>query len=117
MRSLRNARFVRKPVIAEFLNSVCSRAKRPFTAESSVFLVQTAAQRRLAYIWAKHLYDRVEPILDLHDFRSIGQNRREADFGRLVSGCPPRKLLINPHLVANGDENARDCRITKRCQI
>jgi hypothetical protein len=43
-------RFVRKPVIAEFLNSVCYRAKRPFAAESSGFLVQTAAQRRLAVI-------------------------------------------------------------------
>ena len=54
---------VRKPVIAEFLASVCSRGKRPSTAESLVFLVQTAAQRRLAVIWAKHSNDRVEPIL------------------------------------------------------
>jgi hypothetical protein len=72
--------FVRKPVIDQILACVCYRAKRPFTAESSVFLVQTAAQRRLAVIWAKHLNDRVEPKGDLSFSRSIGQSGRETTF-------------------------------------
>jgi hypothetical protein len=43
-------RRVRVAVIADLSISVCSHAKRSFAAESSVFPVQTAAQRRLAVI-------------------------------------------------------------------